>query len=404
MSSQIAVGKRDAIATIFGTRAGLPVLSFSIPQSRATVTNFTNVAFFTGTPNRIVITGPAGSFSGTPFSLFAGGQPLKIVLTGGTSVLQFPSGASAYSICYIPLTVTQVTESSITATISAPSGETNGAFLNSTGLILDVFTSGSPAGDQALYITLNLTTTNITLAINTALTLSSGSVPLPGALANIYKLTSGLSVGQTPSSPTSINIITKFVHLGLTNGSSVNSNQALSPGNLTMTATPSATIFYAGLGYTVGDQFVVSGSFFGGSGLPATSMTIRVLTVTTGGVIATISVTGSLGGDANNTPILLQLNRDKYRDASDNTRALKEQIIYNEKRVNSPINSGKSGSLVFGRPGVNPGAENSIPAGNAGIAWIPQGNQYRLSYLFGKLKCGGGFAGAFNLNGPIQKS
>ena len=53
------------------------------------------------------------------------------------------------------------------------------------------------------------------------------------------------------------------------------------------------------------------------------------------------------------------------RDASDVTRIKKERLIYREN---------KSGSTV--------------PPGNPLPVWIKGGNQFRLSYLFGKVECG----------------
>ena len=165
-----------------------------------------------------------------------------------------------------------------------------------------------------------------------------------------------------------------------------------------------------GLSYAQGDVIVISGPRLGGD-ISTHDLTITVNTVSANGRILTATITGTSASITAitytiNLPSNQSFNYYYTRDASDITRNIKERIIYNEKRLNSPINSGKRGSLVFGRPGVNPGAENSIPAGNAGIAWIPYSNEYRLSYLFGKLKCGGTntIAGAFNLNGPIQKS
>ena len=168
----------------------------------------------------------------------------------------------------------------------------------------------------------------------------------------------------------------------------------------------SAVVNYGGSGYSNGvTTFVVKGNLFAGGTTPANDATL-VLTNGSGGVLSGTTANGVSPSGSGSTIVSLEYNAANYimRDASDITRALKERIIYNEKRVGSPITAGKNGSLVFGRPGVNPGSENSIPAGNAEMLWIPQGNQYRLSYLFGKLKCGAGSAGAFNLNGPIQQS
>lgn len=178
-------------------------------------------------------------------------------------------------------------------------------------------------------------------------------------------------------------------------------------------ATYSIALVYGGTGYSNGvTRFTLRGHHFSVGPTPATGLAASpandaLISVTnTAGVLSAPTITGTGPAIAGSARISLEYNAANYimRDASDITRALKERIIYNEKRAGSPINSGKGGSLVFGRPGVNPGAENSIPSGNAEMLWIPQGNQYRLSYLFGKLKCGAGSGGAFNLNGPIQRS
>jgi hypothetical protein len=92
------------------------------------------------------------------------------------------------------------------------------------------------------------------------------------------------------------------------------------------------------------------------------------------------------------------------RDASDRTRMIKQRIIYNEKKSGSSINTGKSSLMVGGRPQVNPAGVNHLAAGNAEILWLPQGNQYRLSYLYGKVQCGSCVGNAFNLNGPQSGS
>lgn len=89
------------------------------------------------------------------------------------------------------------------------------------------------------------------------------------------------------------------------------------------------------------------------------------------------------------------------RDASDITRMLKQRIMYNEKKADSPINAGKQSLIVGGRPQLNPAGVNHLPAGNAELLWQPQGNQFRLSYLFGQALCTTGCGGnAFNSNGP----
>jgi hypothetical protein len=52
------------------------------------------------------------------------------------------------------------------------------------------------------------------------------------------------------------------------------------------------------------------------------------------------------------------------RDASDITRITKERLIYRENKSGAPV------------------------SGNTSPIWIKGGNQFRLSYLFGKVECG----------------
>ena len=67
------------------------------------------------------------------------------------------------------------------------------------------------------------------------------------------------------------------------------------------------------------------------------------------------------------------------RDSSDMTRRIREQIIYRENKASSVIQPGSS--------------EHK---------WLMYGNQFRLSYLYGKLKCGSCSGGAFNANGAYK--
>jgi hypothetical protein len=148
----------------------------------------------------------------------------------------------------------------------------------------------------------------------------------------------------------------------------------------------SVTLPYAGSGYTNGvATFKFSGELFGGS-TPTNDATVRV--TNTAGVLSSPSIAGTIPGVAGSRTLNLEYSTQYImRDASDVTRSLKERIMYNEKRSGSPINANKAGIV-----------------GNAETLWQPQGNQFRLSYLMGKLKCGGCSGGAFNLNGPLQAS
>ena len=178
-------------------------------------------------------------------------------------------------------------------------------------------------------------------------------------------------------------------------------------------STTNVTMSNGGFGYySVGDSFVIYGTYLGGT-TPTNDLTITVLTVNTNGTILTYNVSGD--GDSNTNDILFSIgvgsgsveyaaSISSTRDASDITKMLKQRIMYNEKKTGSPINTGKSSLIVGGRPQINPAGVNHLPAGNAEILWQPQGNQFRLSYLFGKVQCETCNGGAFNLNGPLSKS
>lgn len=165
--------------------------------------------------------------------------------------------------------------------------------------------------------------------------------------------------------------------------------------------------------YNVGDSFVIQGTSLGGA-TPANNLTITVSTINSYGSILTYTASGT-GVITNTTDTLFSIGLGsglaKYftsivstRDASDVTKMLKQRIMYNEKKSGSPINTGKSSLIVGGRPQLNPAGVNHLPAGNAELLWQPQGNQFRLSYLFGKVQCGDCSGRAFNLPGPLARS
>ena len=137
------------------------------------------------------------------------------------------------------------------------------------------------------------------------------------------------------------------------------------------------TITYAGYGFYVGQSFSFKGTLLGGTS-PANDLTVSITGINASGGVNTFSVSGTGPAAAGAGSYALNLGmttRSALRDASDMTRMLKERLIYGEKRKGT--------------------ATDTVPI---------QGNQHRLSYLFGKLKCGDGLAGAFNLNGAISRS
>jgi hypothetical protein len=162
------------------------------------------------------------------------------------------------------------------------------------------------------------------------------------------------------------------------------------------------TVQTRGYGHKIGNSFTIQGTFLGGAS-PANDLTVSVLTLNSYGGIATLATAIGTSGPSSVGSYRLTLDfNNTYRferDSSDFTRSLRERLIYNEKRPGTTIIPGGA-SPITGRPQVTPAGVNHLPAGNAELLWQQQGNNFRLAYLFGKLKCGAGFGGAFNLNGP----
>ena len=146
----------------------------------------------------------------------------------------------------------------------------------------------------------------------------------------------------------------------------------------------SASLSYAGFGYSAGDILSFQGTLFANGTTPANDLTLAFVISTTG-VVSSISAVSGTGPSVAGTITLTVDNvrgSKMNRDAGEHTKMLKQRLIYLEKRRGSPI--------------VAPGLSGY---GNAELAWIPQGNNYRLDYLFGKTKCRACVGGAFNLNG-----
>lgn len=147
------------------------------------------------------------------------------------------------------------------------------------------------------------------------------------------------------------------------------------------------TLTYGGFGYSQGDILSFQGTLFGGT-TPANDLTLS-FTISTLGVVSAVTASGTAPTVFNSITLTVDNVRGSKmnRDAGEHTKMLKQRLIYLEKRSGSPI--------------VTPGLSGY---GNAQLAWIPQGNQYRLDYLFGKTKCRACTGGGFNLNGPQSSS
>lgn len=119
-----------------------------------------------------------------------------------------------------------------------------------------------------------------------------------------------------------------------------------------------------------------------------------VTAATSGGVISTVGPT-----TATNSVWRLQAGSANTalstRDASDITRQIKERALYNEFKTNSTI---LNATKLDRRGAINP-----YGPGASGTLWLQQSNQFRLSYLFGKMKCNDAcVGGAFNLDGILN--
>jgi hypothetical protein len=138
------------------------------------------------------------------------------------------------------------------------------------------------------------------------------------------------------------------------------------------------TIVHPGFGYSPGDIFLYQGTLFGGN-TPANDLNLT-FTISPTGILSDPGRSGTPpDGSGSITLTLDNVRASKMnRDASDYTKMLKQRSIYLEKRANSPITNRQSAD-----------------------AWIPQGNQYRIDYLMGKVKCRACVGGAFNLSGAI---
>jgi hypothetical protein len=149
-------------------------------------------------------------------------------------------------------------------------------------------------------------------------------------------------------------------------------------GTLTLSKT-AWNLTSGGTRYVVGNNFRIDGTYFGGTS-PANDIIISVTGVNSYGAITNFTVNGTMPTFPIYKPVILDFvdSANYIRDASELTTANREVNIYNEKR---------SGSTIQGQGKVE----------------ISQGNQFRTSYLFGQLKSGAGFGGAFNYNGISSK-
>jgi hypothetical protein len=162
-------------------------------------------------------------------------------------------------------------------------------------------------------------------------------------------------------------------------------------------ATYTATVSYAGTGYTTGDTFIIRGTLLDGAS-PLNDLTLTVITVATvnglPNAVSAVSVSGDATGTVLRSLALEYSDRKTSRDSSDITRILKERIIYNEYRngtnIANSVKSDRRGGIVFS----NPGAANQRE--------LLQSNQFRMSYLKGRMNCGACAGGYFNANGPLS--
>jgi hypothetical protein len=162
-------------------------------------------------------------------------------------------------------------------------------------------------------------------------------------------------------------------------------------------ATYTATVSYAGTGYTTGDTFTINGRLLDGAS-PLNDLTLTVTNVATvnglPNAVSTVSVSGTATGTVSRSVPLEYSAQKTSRDSSDITRILRERTIYNEYRAGTNIadsvKSDRRGGIVFS----NPGAANQRE--------LLQSNSFRLSYLKGRMNCGVCVGGFLNANGPLS--
>ena len=139
-----------------------------------------------------------------------------------------------------------------------------------------------------------------------------------------------------------------------------------------------ATVVHGGAGYMVGNTFRISGVALRGTS-PANDLRITVTNVSGivggPGPIFEVSVSGTGTGSGSSVVTLEYAGAASgvLRDASDVTRQTRERLHYLMRNID--------------------GNHSSLPS------YARQDNSMRLSYLFGRLKCGACLGGAFNQNG-----
>jgi hypothetical protein len=338
------------------------------------------VATFVSSPQAYPITVVAGSSSATiSNATIAGWTGLTgkwIVITPNANgnaldpaTTNFPgSGGSAYSIYFVPLLVTAVASPIVTFTLPVTSPTSGTIALNAT-TVISGFTASSPVT--------TFTTAALSAPLGVGLPVSISVTA--GTYTNLNKLTAAIIASSTSTSHTVSGVV-------YPNGGSATVTVG------TITQPYGGVVSYSGSGYKVGNSIGVKGDTINGTS-PANDMTISVSEVNAVGGITGLFVSGTtppaIGSDAplvTNFLITMDMafGQKFLRDASDRTRALRERLIYNEKRAGTNITPGTPG---LGR-------------GHAETLWQQQGNNFRMAYLTGKMKCGAAFGGAYNLNGP----
>jgi hypothetical protein len=297
--------------------------------------------------------------------------------TGSVSnSVNFAGGTSTNPIGLIALPISTYTSTS-SVTVTLPTAYPVGNLSMSGGVpasYLSVFTAG--------------TTPSITFT-------GTGFPVFPvGTLVTLTNVTGGSVFGNynriinrpvLTSTSTQLTISGWVIQNGTFTSATVNSVSGYSP-----------TIQYAGTGYTTGDTFIIRGTMLGGTS-PLNDLTITVTAGTVNGLpnaVSSLSVSGTATGTVAESFTLEYPHNKTARDSSDITRMLKERTIYNEYRsgtnIADSVKSDRRGGVVFS----NPGAANQRE--------LLQSNQFRMSYLKGRMNCGACAGGYFNANGPLS--
>lgn len=338
---------QPTLTTILGTTTATLNLS-------GFLTSFPPNPVYTASGSYITITSASNQAGRANFVYSAGGSP------GYMTTMQAILGISL-QILGTTLTAANTPEG-LTFTLPFAAQE-------STTLTIQAYTNISYFGTTLPSASLTISNP-IYVSPSTTLTWSNITIPSGGAAFGLRKYID-IPIQSVVGSRINMNAyISEPSYGGGESFSTVN-------GTLTLSK-PAWNLTTGGTRYVVGNNFRIDGTYFGGTS-PANDIIVSVTGVNSYGAITNFTVNGTMASNPSYKSFILDFvdSANYVREASEWTTTNRELKIYNEKR---------SGSTIQGQGKVE----------------IAQGNQFRVSYLFGQLKSGAGFGGEFNTNGPLK--